>query len=112
MSKCGVTYERFEESLRTLGVRNPNFITSQYTLEDIEAAYESHLDVLKLEREHTPSCDDEAQIRIVERYKLLHEAYEDVREYLEFRLTSRRGSDSKDKLTWTITNESCKIKFF
>jgi hypothetical protein len=53
-------------------------------LEDIEAAYESHLDVLKLEREHTLSGDDEAQIRIVERYKLLHEAYEDVREYLEF----------------------------
>ena len=89
MSKCGVTYERFELSLRTLGVRNPNFITSQYALEDIEAAYETHLDVLKLEREHTPSGDDEAQIRIVERYKLLHEAYEDVREYLEYQERKR-----------------------
>ena len=83
-SKCGVTYERFEQSLRTLGVRNPNFITSHFALEDVEAAYESHLDVLKLEREHTSSGDDESQIRIVERYKLLHEAYEDVREYIEF----------------------------
>jgi hypothetical protein len=89
MSKCGVTYERFELSLRTLGVNNPNFITSQYSLEDIEAAYESHLDVLKLERDHTPSDDDETQIRIVVRYKILHEAYEDVREYLEFQERKR-----------------------
>ena len=79
LAKCSVTYERFELSLRTLGVRNPNFITSQYSLEEIEAAYESHLDILKLEREQTPSGDDEAHIRIVERYKLLHEAFEDVR---------------------------------
>ena len=70
--------------MRTLGVRNPNLINAKYVLEDVEAAYESHLDVLKLERDHAEPGNDEAQLVIVQRYQLLHEAYEDVREYLEF----------------------------
>lgn len=47
---CRVTYTRFDKSLRILGVRCPNYVTARYQLEDIEAAYEAHLDVLTLER--------------------------------------------------------------
>lgn len=83
-TKCRISYERFDEALRTLGVRNPNSVTARYPLEDIEAAYEAHLDVLTLERSYTEQGDAEAQLAICEKYKLFSEAYEDIREFIEF----------------------------
>ncbi len=47
---CRVPYTRFDKALRILGVRCPNYVTARYQLEDIEAAYEAHLDILTLER--------------------------------------------------------------
>ena len=58
-TKCKVSDERFEQALRILGIRNPNKITYRYSLEDIEAAYDGHLDVLTLERSYTESGDSE-----------------------------------------------------
>ena len=82
--RCPISYERFDEALRTLGVRNPNSVTARYPLEDIEAAYEAHLDVLTLERSYTEPDDDEAQMNICEKYKLFSDAYEDIRQFIEF----------------------------
>lgn len=50
MPHCRVSYTRFDKALRILGVRCPNYVTARYQLDDIEAAYEAHLDVLTLER--------------------------------------------------------------
>jgi hypothetical protein len=71
--------------MKILGVRNPTCITALYHLEDIEAAYEAHLDVLTLEREYTePHDQEEAELRIVVKYKQFSDAFEDIKEYLEF----------------------------
>lgn len=81
---CRITDDRFEEAMQILGIRNPTCITALYHLEDIEAAYEAHLDVLTMDRTHTDREDAEAHLRIVEKYKEFSDAYEDIREYLEF----------------------------
>ena len=56
---CRITDERFEEAMKILGVRNPTCITALYHLEDIEAAYEAHLDVFTMEREEVDPSDEE-----------------------------------------------------
>jgi hypothetical protein len=56
---CRVSYQRFDKALRILGIRCPNYVTARYQLEDIEAAYEGHLDVLTLERTSTETQGDD-----------------------------------------------------
>lgn len=62
IKRCRVTPERFDKALRILGVRNPNVINARYQLHDIEAAYESHLDVLTMERQYCEVGDSEKQL--------------------------------------------------
>jgi hypothetical protein len=49
--KCRISSDRFHQALKVLGIRSPNRITLKYHLEDIELAYEGHLDALNLERQ-------------------------------------------------------------
>ena len=64
-----------------MGVRS----TAVPLMEHVEAAYEGHLDVMTMEREY---CEGpEAQLALVERYREMSDAYEDVREYLDYRQT-------------------------
>jgi hypothetical protein len=71
-------------------VRNNNNFSFRYSLEEIETVYESHLDVIKLERSYTEVGDHEKHLEMVERYKKLSDAYEDIREYLEFQHLRQR----------------------
>lgn len=92
-------------ALKTLGIRSPNRITLKYHLDDVELAYEGHLDALASEREAVLSEDpgssavkaqdiEDSLMDLVERMRLLSEAYEDVREYLDFE--ERRGRNEFD----------------
>ena len=105
LQRCRISDERFMAALKTLGIRSPNRITLKYHLEDVELAYEGHLDALSTEREAILNEDpdssavktqdiEDALMDLVERMRLLSEAYEDVREYLDFE--QRRGRNEFD----------------
>jgi len=51
LQRCSITDDRFIAALKTLGIRSPNRITLKYHLEDVELAYEGHLDALTIERD-------------------------------------------------------------
>ena len=105
LERCRISDERFMKALKILGIKSPNRITLKYHLEDVELAYEGHLDALSAEREALMQKDpgnsavkaqdiEDSLMELVERMKTLSEAYEDVREYLDFE--ARRGLNEFD----------------